>query len=184
MNKEEAREKLRRSESDLRVAEIVSEEHKKAIKEIKEDIEKLKAIINKKDNWRGKLEQPDTTGFYFIERDEDKGFVVEEGFFSPRKPEHAFKRWRQAELIMGKMLLMQEMYAFAHVKNEGWMPDWDDCETKKWGLITDTVEGIYLYSYFNFNPFIFGIAVKSEEIAQEMLEEFGERIEEIYNKQY
>ena len=48
MNKEEAKEKLRRAESDLRVAEIVSEEHEKAIKEIKEDIEKLKAIINKK----------------------------------------------------------------------------------------------------------------------------------------
>ena len=184
MNKEEARKELKKAESSLRVAEIVSEEHKKAIKEIKEDIEKLKAIINKKDNWRDKLAQADTTVHYFIERDKYQGFIVEEGYFSPRKPEHVFNTVPQAELIMNKMLLMQEMYAFAHVKNEGWIPDWGDCETKKWGLITDTVEGIYLYSYFNFNPFIFGIAVKSEEIAQEMLEEFGDRINKIYNKQY
>ena len=52
LTKDEAKEKLRRAKIDLRVAEIISEEHEKAIKEIKEDIEKLKAIINKKDNWR------------------------------------------------------------------------------------------------------------------------------------
>ena len=149
MNKEEARKELKKAESSLRVAETISEEHKKAIKEIKEDIEKLKAIINKKDDWK-LVEVTDSL----------------------------------QELYREKAYLMADMMRFAHARNEGWVPDWDDCETKKWGLITDTVEGIYLYSYFNFNPFIFGIAVKSEEIAQEMLEEFGKRIEEIYNKQY
>src|SRR5690606_24896997 len=52
MNKEEAKEKLRRAESDLRQAEIVMEMHENGVREIKEDIEKLKAIINKKDSWR------------------------------------------------------------------------------------------------------------------------------------
>lgn len=38
------------------------------------------------------------------------------------------------------------------------------------------------YNYLN--AFVFGVAVKSEEIAKEMLEEFGDRIKNIYNKQY
>ena len=87
------------------------------------------------------------------------------------------------ELYEEKTLLMADMMHFAYVRNEGWVPDWKD-ENRKWGLIADAVEGIYLYSYFGCNPFIFGIAVKSEEIVKEMLEEFGERIKKIYNKQY
>ena len=87
-------------------------------------------------------------------------------------------------LYREKAYLMADMMKFAHARNDGWVPDWEDSEAKKWGLIADAVEGIYLYSYFNVNTFIFGITVKSQEIAQEMLEEFGERIEKVYNKQY
>ena len=83
-----------------------------------------------------------------------------------------------------KTLLMADMMHFAYARNEGWVPNWKDDETKKWGLTMISFERIYLYSYSNVNLFIFGIAVKSEEIAQEMLEEFGKRIEKIYNKQY
>ena len=52
MKIDEAKEKLRRTESDLREAEIVMEVFENITKELKEDIEKLKAIINKKDSWR------------------------------------------------------------------------------------------------------------------------------------
>ena len=34
------------------------------------------------------------------------------------------------------------------------------------------------------NAFVFGVAVKSRKIAKEVLEEFGDRIKNIYNKQY
>lgn len=149
MNKEEARKELKKAESSLRVAKIVSEEHEKAIKEIKEDIKKLKAIINKKDNWR-LVEVPD--------------------------------RWH--ELFEEKASLMADMMHFAYVRNEGWVPDWGDNEQDKYGLSIGNNREIYSVSYCSYNCFLFGIAVKSQEIAKEMLEEFGKRIEKIYNKQY
>ena len=52
MNKDEAKEKLRKKQSELRQAEIVMEMHENGVRELREDIEKLKAIINKKDSWR------------------------------------------------------------------------------------------------------------------------------------
>ncbi len=149
LTKDEAKEKLRRAESDLRVAKIVSEEHEKAIKEIKENIEKLKAIINKKDNWR----------------------LVE-----------VSDSWR--ELYEEKAILMADMMHFAYVKNEGWVPNWGDDEQDKYGLSISNNREIYSISYYIHNCFLFGIAVKSEEIARKMLIEFGGRIKEIYNKQY
>ena len=149
MNKEEARKELKKAESSLRVAEIISEENEKAIKEIKEDIEKLKAIINKKDDWR-LVEVPDS--------------------------------WEA--LYEEKALLMAEMMHFAYVKNEGWVPEWGDDEQDKYGLSISNNREIYSISYCVHNCFLFGIAVKSKEIAKKMLEEFGKRIERIYNKQY
>ena len=148
MNKEEARKELKKAESSLRVAEILSEENEKAIKEIKEDIEKLKAIINKKDNWR-LVEAPDS--------------------------------WQA--LYEEKALLMADMMHFAYVRNEGWMPDWGDDDESKWGIAIYENKCL-IENFYDVNYFIFGIAVKSQEIAEEMLAEFGERIKEIYNKQY
>lgn len=84
---------------------------------------------------------------------------------------------------------MQEMHAFAHVMNEGWLPDWKneygDKDDRKWGLaFNEDADGVYADWCDYTNPFVFGIAVKSEEIAEEMLVEFGKRIKAIYNKQY
>ena len=177
---------MTKAEAKQRQAELKSkiETYLDDIKHLNDEMSELEAIINKKDDWRDKLVQPDTTGFYFIERDEDQGFVVEEEYFSERKPEHAFNRVSQAELIMNKILLMQEMHAFAHVKNEGWLPDWADLNEEKFGISYSTYVGFEVDSSMGCNYFIFGISVELRKTAEEMLEEFGERIEEIYNKQY
>ena len=88
------------------------------------------------------------------------------------------------ELYEEKALLMADMMHFAYVRNKGWTPDWADEDEYKWGISLEEDGGMGVYAQLIFNEFAFGIAVKSKEIAQEMLEEFGERIEEIYNKQY
>lgn len=149
MNKEDTKKRLRRAESELRQAEIVMEMHENGLRELKEDIKKLKAIINKKDNWRF-VEVPD--------------------------------KWQ--ELYEEKALLMEDMMHFAYIKNEGWVPNWGDDEQDKYGLSIGNNREIYSISYHTYNCFLFGIAVKSGEIAREMLVEFGGRIKEIYNKQY
>ena len=192
MTKEEAKAKLRKAESDLRQANIVLEMHEQGVAEIRDEIDRLQAIINKPDRWQDGLVQPDKGKYYYLTSSLDMGLTVDVGGASDRKPEHAFKTEEQAELIKEKMLLMQEMYAFAHVRNEGWMPDWGDedwvpdwkDENQKWGLSYDAWGILQIYVNTWCNDFVFGIAVKNREIAEEMLEEFGERIEKVYNKQY
>ncbi|MDD4730068.1 MAG: hypothetical protein PHN55_15120, partial [Dysgonamonadaceae bacterium] len=134
MTKEEAKLKLREAQDNLRQAEVILEMHENGMREIKEDIRELKAIINKKDDWKS-VEVPD--------------------------------EWHQ--LYLEKITLMADMMRFAYIKNEGWVPDWEDSYNKKWGLSINNIEGVNLDSYFNYNHFIFGIVVKSQEIAQEML---------------
>jgi hypothetical protein len=148
MNKEEAKEKLRKKQSELRQAEIVMEMHENGVRELREDIEKLKAIINKKDDWK-LVEVPDNL----------------------------------QELYREKAYLMADMMRFVYAKNEGWMPDWGDDDESKWGIAIYENKCL-IENFYDVNYFIFGIAVKSEEIAQEMLAEFGGRIKDIYNKQY
>lgn len=179
MTKEEAR--VRQTELKSKIENYLDD-----IKHLNDEMSELEAIINKKDDWRDKLIQPDTSDYYRIHSDTRIGLEV---FFtytnkSKRKPEHAFRTQEQAEIVKDKMILMQEMHAFAHVKNEGWIADWGGWSDKKFGILYTTYGGFGEGSSVVCNDFVFGISVKSEEIAQEMFEEFGERIAEVYNKQY
>lgn len=185
MTKEEAR-------KELEFYKNLVSNHEAIVKGCNEKIIELQAIINKPDRWQGGLVQPDKEQYFYLTSYSDSGLIVGLSSGSKRKPEHAFKTEEQAELIKEKMLLMQEMYAFAHVKNEGWMPDWQDedwvpdwkDENQKWGLSYDAWGILQIYVNTGCNDFVFGIAVKSREIAEEMLEIFGERIKKFYNKMY
>ena len=183
MTKEEAKLKLRKAESDLRMANVVLEMHEQGVQEIKDEIAKLEAVINKPDRWQDALVQPDKEKYFNLTGTPDEGIVVVWGSGTDRRPEYAFRTKKQAELIKEKVLLMQEMYAFAHVRNGDWMPDWEDDWESKYGIVSRE-DGIKVDWVAYNNPFVFGIAVKSIEIAGEMIEEFGERIERFYNKMY
>ena len=183
MTKEEARAKLRKAESDLRMANVLSEMHEQGVQEIKDEIAKLEAIINKPERWQDALVQPEKEEYFYLKNSSSKGLVVDWGDGYDRKPEYAFKTQEQAELIKEKALLMQEMHAFAHVRNNGWVADWQDGEQTKYGIVSGG-DGIMVDWVAHANSFVFGVAVKSIEIAGEMIETFGERIEKFYNKQY
>ena len=183
MNKEKTIEKLRRAESDLRQANVVLEMHEQGIKEIKDEIKRLQAIINKPDRWQDSLVQPDKGDYFYLTGGLSKGLFVGLSYVNKRKPEHAFRTREQAELIKDKVLLMQEMHAFAHVRNEGWMPDWGNVGQVKHGIVQKGND-VEVDWFTHANPFVFGVVVKSRKIAEEMLEIFGERIEKFYNKMY
>lgn len=181
MTKEEAKTELRKAESDLRQANVVLEMHEQGIKEIEDKIAELQNIINKPKRWQDALVQPDKGLYFYLISCKYDGLSVCFDSETERKPEYAFRTHEQAELIKEKMLLMQEMYAFAYVRNEGWMPDWED-EERKYGI--QGGNKAYVDYFIHANLLIFGVVVKSKAIAEEMLEIFGERIEKFYNKMY
>lgn len=154
----------------------------KEVNELKTIIEELQNEPVEQEKWQDKLVQPCRDEHYYITTFHYKGFSVNSAFNTERKPEHAFKTREQAELVKEKMLLMQEMLAFAHAKNEGWKPVWED-DSVKHG-IRYKGDTLCPCSYYHANNFVFGIAVKSIKIAEEMLEIFRERIEKHYKNQY
>lgn len=176
MTKEEAK-------KELEFYKDLASNHEAIVKGCNEKIIELKAIINKPDRWQDGLVRSDTEKYFYLTRNIDKGLGVGWCSGAKRKPEHAFRTKEQAELIKEKTLLMQEMYAFAHVKNEGWMPDWQDEEQSKYGIF-QKVDGIEVGWATYVNSFVFGVVVKYMTIAEEMLEIFGERIKKFYNKIY
>ena len=150
---------------------------------IQSEIDKMAVEKKQPEKWQDKLVQPAIEQYYYIEGDSARCFYTDKSSMSNRKPEHAFKTLEQAELIKEKILLMQEMHAFAHVRNDGWVADWENASQKKWGIIIHKCTHV-TDIYPEFNALIFGIVVKSEEIAKEMLDIFGDRIKKFYNLQY
>ena len=89
-----------------------------------------------------------------------------------------YKTEEQAKRFADKINLFNEMNHFAIIHNEGWKADWKDGEQKKYGIQ-------YSMGFFvNFgcltNEHLFGISVRTEEIAKKMLKEFKYRLE-VYN---
>lgn len=77
--------------------------------------------------------------------------------------------------------LFQELQTFAKLRNGDWVADWGNENDIKIGLSLlgnkCLVEDFYIG-----NGYVYGISFKNEEIAQEALEIFGERIEQLYGK--
>jgi hypothetical protein len=141
------------------------------IAELKRQIAELET----QDDWRSKLKDP-IDGCYIVMSNSFSAYKLDN---SPRKPEHAFDTLERAELFAKKITLFKEMTNFAYVMNEGWVAKWG-VKQVNWGVVMyDNRCRIADYSYMN--NFIFGIAVKDKETAELMLQEFGERINEIYN---
>ena len=168
---------------------ITLEQAKELVKVSLEELIAQRNELNKlieqeeKGDWKSRLVQPSEGFYYYIQSSATPGFEVSNGFGEyGRKPEHAFKTEEQAELTKEKILLMQEMLAFAHVRNEGWQPNWGS-EYSKYGIVVQNNK-IFCANRVISNEFAFGIAVKSKEIAEEMKDIFGDRLMLYYNKQY
>lgn len=86
-----------------------------------------------------------------------------------------------AEILARRIDLMNRMYLYAIIANTDergvtWRADWCNNDQKKWGLSSSGYRFTTDYDYV-YNSFLFGIAVKSREIAEAMLEEFRDELE-------
>ena len=164
----------------------IQEEIDILVKQQKEQDAKIKELqeqLNKSEKWQDSLVQPNKEWYYYIADGEKEGLRIYRDINNiHRKPEYAFRKHEQAELIKEKMLLMQEMFAFAHVKNEGKLPDWNNRNSKKWGIYYNKIWEINYYN--DYNLFTFGVSFNKKEDAKEAFEIFGDRIQRYYNQSY
>ena len=90
----------------------------------------------------------------------------------------AFKTKEEAEQYDKERILLFKMHKWAEEHNEGWTPDWEDFREPKYTIAYEyrkfVVSPAYTYQQFLKVPYF-----KTEEIAEQFIEEFGEEIKEV-----
>ena len=92
----------------------------------------------------------------------------------------AFKTREQAEQFKKEQILLLKLHKWAEEHNGGWTPNWNDFDEGKSSVIYDnehkkfkTIETYYYQEIIKLPYF------KSEEIAEQFIEEFGDEIKEV-----
>lgn len=78
-----------------------------------------------------------------------------------------------------EFLLLKRINDWAEEHNEGWTPDWDDYEKRKFYLAYE-YEELFVHTVYGYQEFLKLPYFKSREIAEQFIEEFGEQIKEVF----
>lgn len=92
----------------------------------------------------------------------------------------AFERRAEAEQYDKERILLFKLHKWAEEHNEGWTPNWKETSEAKYCVEYNNYPGEFLVDYYS------GILTfsklpyfKSEEIAEQFIEEFGQEIKEV-----
>lgn len=92
----------------------------------------------------------------------------------------AFERRAEAEQYDKERILLFKLHKWAEEHNEGWTPDWEDGDEIKYFIIYDNrYETLKVDYYSRIKPFSKLPYFKSQEIAEQFIEEFGDEIKEV-----
>lgn len=84
----------------------------------------------------------------------------------------------EAEQYLKERKLLFKLQQWAKLKNDGWKPDWEDVEERKY-YIEYSGGKLNADWYFTLNKIIKLPYFKSEKIAQECIDLFGDEIKEV-----
>ena len=92
----------------------------------------------------------------------------------------AFERRAEAEQYDKERILLFKMHKWAEEHNGGWTPNWNDYNEEKWTVMYhNECEEFEIYENYRYREFLKLPYFKSEEIAEQFMEEFGEEIKEV-----
>lgn len=103
--------------------------------------------------------------------------------YDESSPAQSFFSHDDADFIADKFELLMDMSNFSFAVNKDWTPDWNNTNQCKYGIVLKNGKAQISENPI-FNLYVFGIVVKTQKLALEMLEEFKERIEFFFNKPF
>lgn len=103
-------------------------------------------------------------------------FVWIDGAFSQG---HIFRTKQAAELEAKRRNLLTRFRAFRDECNDGWKPDWNDHNSKKW-VIAKNEEGIYAMCTVGLNAFSYFGCFKNRFVTERAIELFGDEIQKLF----
>ena len=93
----------------------------------------------------------------------------------------AFERRVEAEQYDKERILLFKMHKWAEEHNGGWVPDWEDWRERKYIVEHDTSSKELQTAFYAYlQPLTKLPYFKSEYIAKQFIEEFGEEIKEVF----
>lgn len=124
----------------------------------------------------------DIENYYFLD---ETGNIVYKALYSSNYQKKtfihglAFKTKEEAEKHDKERILLFKLHKWAEEHNEGWTPNWED-DGVKWYVTYETDRNILKINWcVCCRQFIKLPYFKSEELAREFIEEFGDEIKEV-----
>ena len=161
------------------------EELEQELKRLEEQIKDLKVKLEEKVEKKPyEVEVPeDIRDYYYVDTDglmeslfgcsdELKKEVYQRGL--------AFKTREEAEQFKKEQILLFKLHKWAEEHNGGWIPNWKDLNGEKTSVIYDNeYKKLKSVKNYRYQEIIKQPYFKSEEIAREFIEVFGEEIKEV-----
>ena len=91
----------------------------------------------------------------------------------------AFKTKEEAEQHDKERILLFKLHEWADWRNGDWYPNWEDCDDKFYIAYDHGLDWFKVCSNMRVNAFHKLPYFKSEELAREFIEEFGDEIKEV-----
>ena len=92
----------------------------------------------------------------------------------------AFKTREQAEQFKKEQILLLKLHKWAEEQNEGWTPNWNDFEEKQYYVVYDYEDKQFYVRFEHYSEAFTKLPyLKSYNLAEQFIEEFGEEIKEV-----
>lgn len=165
---------------------MTNEELEQEVKRLEEQITNLriKLLESKADKKPYEMKVPEDIGNYYYVSELGTITLLKDVFFSAGYEKVyqrglAFKTREEAEQFDKERILINRAKDWAKKYNKGWKPDWGDFNKYNHTVTYDYCEKLYVKSYCFVNLLSKLPYFKSEEIAEQFIEEFGEEIKEV-----
>lgn len=169
---------------------MTNEELEQKVKRLEEQITNLRIKILES---KGELipykpyevEVPEDIGDYYFVSELGVITLLKDVFFSAGYEKVyqrglAFKTKEEAEQFDKERILINRAKDWAKKYNEGWTPNWEDIKEEKWSVMYDD-KNKELETYINYKKqdFLKLPYFKTQELAEQFIEEFGDEIKEV-----
>lgn len=165
---------------------MTNEEIQEKLEQLEEQIKDLKVKLEEKIEKKPyEVEVPeDIENYYYVDEIGSVNLLsdsfVESDYDELYKRGLAFKTKEEAEQFDKERILINRAKDWAKKYNEGWEPNWKDFDEEKCTVIYDNRdEEFKTYESYIYRDFIKLPVFKSEEIAEQFIEEFSEEIKEV-----
>ena len=164
---------------------MTNEELEQEVKRLEEQITNLriKLLESKTDKKPYGVELPkDLEDYYYVDetgRIDILCVYVEDAQKEVYKRGLAFETREEVEQYDKERILLFKLHKWAEEHNEGWYPNWEGSDDKFYIYYFYNTESFCVGSDWNCNTFNKLPFFKSEELAREFIEEFGDEIKEV-----